>query len=78
MNPQQLEEEIAKLSLSERASLIKRLLDGLGDYDADDSAEAVEAQWIAVAHERLGALEAGLALEISQDEALAEARSLIS
>jgi putative addiction module component (TIGR02574 family) len=71
---EELENEIAKLPLNERAALAKWIVQSLDDLSPAD----VEALWAEEAERRLDELEQGRATEIPADEALRQARSSIS
>ena len=74
MNLEQLEAEILKLSLKERAALAKRIVQSLDELSESE----IEALWVEEAERRLDELEQGLATEIPAEEVLRRARTAIS
>lgn len=74
MNLEQLEAEIRKLNLKERAALAKRIVQSLDELSESE----IEALWVEEAERRLDELEQGLATEIPAEEALRRARTAIS
>jgi hypothetical protein len=73
MSLKEIEAEIKKLDLKERAELAKWLVEGL-----DELSEAeVEALWVEEAERRLDELEQGLVTEMPAEEALRRARAAI-
>jgi hypothetical protein len=74
MGLKELEAEIKKLDLKDRAALAKWLVESL-----DELSEAeIEALWVEEAERRLDELEQGLTPEIPAEEALRRARAAIS
>ncbi|MEI7707902.1 MAG: addiction module protein [Chlorobium sp.] len=74
MGIKEIEVEIQKLELKERATLAKWIVESL-----DNLSEAeVEALWAEEAERRLDELEQGIASEISDKEVLRRARAAIS
>jgi hypothetical protein len=74
MSRKEIEAEIRKLDLKERAQLAKWIVETL-----DELSEAeVEALWVEEAELRLDELEQGLVTEIPVEEALRRARERIS
>jgi hypothetical protein len=74
MSLKEIEAEIMKLDLKERATLAKWIVESL-----DELSEAeVEALWAEEAERRLDELEQGLVTEISDKEVLRRARTAIS
>ncbi len=74
MSLKEIEAEIKKLDLKERAGLAKWVVESL-----DELSEAeVEALWVEEAELRLDELEQGLMPEIPAEEALRRARAAIS
>lgn len=74
MSLEELETEIRKLALKERAALAKWIVQTL-----DDLSEAeIDALWAEEAERRLDELEQGVAAEIPAEEALQRARAAIS
>lgn len=74
MSIQEIESEIAKLPLKQRAALaswLVRTLDGLSDAECD-------ALWAEEAERRLDELEQGAVAEIPAEDALSRARANIS
>ncbi len=74
MNLEQLEAEIRKLNLKERAALAKRIVQSLDELSESE----IEALWVEEAERRLDELEQGLATEIPAEEVLRRARTAIS
>lgn len=74
MGIKEIEVEIQKLELKERATLAKWIVESL-----DNLSEAeVESLWAEEAERRLDELEQGIASEISDKEVLRRARAAIS
>jgi putative addiction module component (TIGR02574 family) len=73
MNPEQIENEIMKLSLEARARLAERILLSL---DAPSDAENLQL-WVREAEQRLKDLREGTAKEIPADEVFRKARAAI-
>jgi len=74
MGIKELEAEINKLDLKDRAALAKRIVESL-----DELSEAeIEALWTEEAEQRLAELEQGVVKEIPAEEALRRARAAIS
>jgi hypothetical protein len=74
MGIKELEAEIKKLDLKDRAALAKWIVESL-----DELSEAeLEALWVEEAERRLDELEQGLVSEIPAEEALRRARAAIS
>jgi hypothetical protein len=74
MSIKEIEAEIQKLDLRDRATLAKWIVESL-----DDLSEAeVEALWAEEAERRLDELEQGLVTEIPDKEVLRRARAAIS
>ena len=74
MSLEELESEINKLPVKERAALAKWIVQSL-----DDLPEAeIEALWAEEAERRLDELEQGVVAEIPAEEALHRARAAIS
>jgi hypothetical protein len=74
MGRKELEAEIRKLDLKDRAALAKWIVESL-----DDLSEAeIEALWAEEAERRLDELERGLVSEVSAEDALRRARAAIS
>lgn len=74
MSIKELEAEIKKLDLKERAMLAKRIVESLDEL----STAEIEALWVEEAEARLDELEQGLADEIPAEEALRRARMALS
>ena len=74
MSLKELEAEIKKLDLKDRATLAKRIVESLDEL----SKEEIEALWAEEAERRLDELEQGLVTEIPAEEALRRARAAIS
>jgi len=71
---EELEAEIKKLDLKDRALLAKRIVESL-----DELSEAeIKALWVEEAERRLDEMENGLVTEIPVEEALRRARAAIS
>ena len=74
MSLNEIEAEIKKLDLKDRATLAKWVVESL-----DDLSEAeVEVLWAEEAERRLDEMEQGLVTEIPAEEALRRARAAIS
>jgi mRNA-degrading endonuclease RelE of RelBE toxin-antitoxin system len=74
MSLKEIEAEIKKLDMKDRAALAKWIVESL-----DDLSEAeIEALWAAEAERRLDEMERGQVNEISAKEALRRARATIS
>ena len=74
MGIKELDAEIKKLDLKDRAALAKSIIESL-----DELSEAeIEALWAEEAEHRLDELEQGLVSEIPAEEALRRARAAIS
>ena len=74
MSLKELEAEIKKLDLKDRATLAKWIVESL-----DELSEAeIEALWAEEAERRLDELEQGLVSEIPAEEALRRVRAAIS
>lgn len=67
-------EEARKLTLDERAELMRRLPIELEDDAADGTVEEVEAAWIEEVERRIDKAERGRANSVDLDEVLAKAR----
>jgi hypothetical protein len=74
MSLKELEAEIRKLDLKDRATLAKRIVESLDEL----SKAEIEALWVEEAERRLDELEQGAATEIPAEEALRRARAAIS
>jgi putative addiction module component (TIGR02574 family) len=74
MSLKEIEDEIKRLDLKERATLAKRIVESLDEL----SKEEIEALWAQEAEARLDEMEQGLATEIPAEEALGHARVAIS
>jgi hypothetical protein len=74
MGIKELEAEIKKLDLKDRAALAKLIVESL-----DELSEAeIEGLWVEEAERRLDELQQGLVSEIPAEEALRRARAAIS
>jgi putative addiction module component (TIGR02574 family) len=74
MSIEELVAEVKKLSLEDRASLARRIVESL-----DELSEAeIDALWVQEAERRLDELEQGQTIEISAQEVLRRARAAIS
>lgn len=74
MSLKEIEAEVMRLDLKERAALARLILQSL-----DDLSEAeIEALWAEEAERRLDEMEQGLVSEIPADEVLRRARAAIS
>ena len=71
---EELEIEIKKLTLKERAALAKWIVQSLDDLSESE----IDALWAEEAERRLDELEQGLATEIPAEEVLRRARTAIS
>ena len=74
MGLKELEAEIKKLNLKDRAALAKWIVESLEEL----SEAEIEALWAEEAERRLDELEHGLVSEIPAEEALRRARAAIS
>ncbi len=74
MELKELEAEIRKRDVEERAELAKRIIEGLDDLSETE----IEALWAEVAERRLYELEQGLVTEVPAEEVLRLARAFIS
>ncbi|MEW6350590.1 MAG: addiction module protein [Thermodesulfobacteriota bacterium] len=74
MELKELEAEIRKLDVKERAELAKRIMAGLDDL----SEEEIEALWADEAERRLDDMERGLVPEIPAEEVLGQARAALT
>ena len=74
MSLEELEAEIKKLNLKERAALAKWIVQSLDELSESE----IEALWAEEAERRLDELEQGLVTEIPADEVLRRARTAIS
>ncbi|MEN6578651.1 MAG: addiction module protein [Phycisphaerales bacterium] len=74
MSIEELVAEVKKLSLEDRASLAKWIVESLDDL----SELEIEALWTKEAERRLDELEQGLAAEIPAEDVLRRARAAIS
>ena len=74
MSIEELETEIGKLPLGERAVLAKWIVQTLDDLSEFE----VEALWTEEAERRLDELEQGVAAEIPAEDALRRARAALS
>lgn len=74
MSLKEIEAEIKKLDLKDRATLAKWLVESLDEL----SKEEIQALWIEEAELRLDELEQGVVTEIPAEEALRRARAAIS
>jgi putative addiction module component (TIGR02574 family) len=74
MSFDELVAEVKKLSLEDRATLAKWIVESLDELSEPE----IEALWVHEAERRLDELEQGLATEISAEEVLRRARRAIS
>jgi len=74
MSIDELEAEVKKLSLRERAALARRIVESLDEL----SEQEIETLWIEEAERRLDELEHGQVIEVSAEEVLRRARASIS
>ncbi|MGB4780462.1 addiction module protein [Candidatus Methylomirabilis sp.] len=74
MSIEELEVEIKKLALRDRAALAKWVVESLDELSASE----IEALWIEKAEHRLDELEQGLVAEIPAEDVLRRARAAIS
>ena len=74
MSREELEAEIKKLTLQDRAELAKWIVQSLDDLSESE----IETLWVEEAERRLDELEQGLATEIPAEEVLRRARTAIS
>jgi putative addiction module component (TIGR02574 family) len=70
MSIDDLEAEVKKLSLRERAALARRIVESLDEL----SEQEIEALWIEEAERRLDELEQGQVTEVSAEEVIRRAR----
>ena len=78
MQLQDIEVEIEKLSVHERASLAKKIIDSLEVCETNLSDAEIEALWVEEAERRLDDIHAGVVQEVSAEEAFERARNAIS
>ncbi|MDE2180773.1 MAG: addiction module protein [candidate division NC10 bacterium] len=74
MSIEELEVEIKKLTLRDRAALAKWIVESLDELSASE----IEALWAEEAERRLDELEQGLVTESPAEEVLRRARATIS
>ncbi len=74
MSFEDLVAEVKKLSLEERASLAKWIVESLDELSESE----IEALWVQEAERRLDELEQGRATEIPAEEVLRRARAALS
>jgi putative addiction module component (TIGR02574 family) len=74
MSLKEIEVEIKKLDLKERAELAKWIVESLDELSVSE----VEALWAEEAERRLDEMERGQVTEIPAEEALRRARAVIS
>ncbi len=74
MSIEELEVEIKKLALRDRAALAKWVVESLDELSASE----IEALWTEKAEHRLDELEQGLVTEIPAEDVLRRARAAIS
>lgn len=74
MSRKELEAEIKKLDLKDRAALAKWIVESLDEL----SEVEIEALWVEEAEHRLDEMERGLVTEMSAEEVLRRARMAIS
>lgn len=74
MSLKELEAEIKKLDLKDRATLAKRIVESLDEL----SPAEIEALWVEEAERRLDELEQGVVAEVPAEDALRRARVAIS
>lgn len=74
MSIEELEVEIKKLTLRDRAALAKRIVESLDDLSESE----IEALWAEEAERRLDELERGLVTERPTEDVLRRARAAIS
>ncbi len=74
MSLKELEAEIKKLDLKDRATLAKWIVESLDDL----SGAEIEALWVEEAERRLDEMEQGAVAGIPAEEALRKARNAIS
>lgn len=74
MSIEELEAEIKKLSLGDRAALAKWIVESLDELSESE----VEALWAKEAERRLDELEQGLVTEIPAEEVIRRTRAAIS
>jgi hypothetical protein len=74
MRLEELEAEIKKLDLKDRALLAKRIVESLDELSETE----IESLWVEEAERRLGEMDKGMVSEIPAEEALRRARAAIS
>jgi putative addiction module component (TIGR02574 family) len=74
MSIEELEAEIKKLNLKDRAALAKWIVESLDELSESE----IEALWAEEAERRLDELEQGMVTEIPAEEVLRRARAAIS
>lgn len=74
MSIEELEAEIKKLALGDRAALAKWIVESLDELSESE----IEALWAKEAEHRLDELEQGLVTEIQAEEVVRRARAAIS
>ena len=77
MTYSQIEREALQLPEGERAELATLLLDSLEPDVSPEEAAAIEAEWLALAEQRLLELESDPSIAIPLDEVMAESRKLL-
>ena len=74
MSQEELEAEIKKLSLKDRAALARWIVESLDELSESE----IEALWVEEAERRLDEMEQGVAKEIPAEEVVRRARAAIS
>jgi hypothetical protein len=74
LSPEELETEIKKMNLKERAALARWIVQSLDDLSGSE----IEALWAEEAERRLDELDLGLVAEVPAQEVLRRARAAIS
>ena len=75
---QEIEQEIAKLPLSERAALAKHLIESLEDVYDECNQDEIEKEWMEVAEQRLDDLESGCSEVIPVADAIKRVQDILS
>lgn len=75
---QEIEQEIAKLPLCERAALAKHLIESLEENSDDCNQDEIEKEWMEVAEQRLDELENGRAEVIPVADAMKRIQDIFS
>lgn len=74
MSLEEMEAQIRKLPLKDRAALARRIVESLDELSVSE----IEALWVEEAERRLEELEQGAAVEVPAEEVLRRARAAIA